>query len=72
MKISFELDYNQFVTIKYKIMVPSSHSDMGNHHLANRVKINGVEDPVFRYNAGNYFYHNNEASDRVWMKKGKN
>ena len=71
MHICVDLKYSQFVNIKYKILVATSHPNWNNNHLVTRVKVDGVEDPIFRHKTGNTVYHTNTASDRAWLCKGK-
>ena len=66
MKIEFDLDFDQFVFLRYHIVTQTSIPD----HFFTRMIIDNVEDINYRSGTGWTYVHTNSANDFKWMKTG--
>ncbi len=64
MAMEFYVPFDQFVRIKYKIVL------FQGAYLYTRVLVDGAENTDFRDATGETNHHNNAADDEVWLTKG--
>ena len=64
---TFNLDWAQFVQVRYNIQTINGHKC----YFVTRLMVDRKEDILFRIHTGYHYYHSHSNSDEIWLEKGK-